>query len=328
MTRAAEGLPDRDWPEVIQARSAVEREFGSLLDALMSMRDRARDELDMFKLDAESLLVDRQVDVVVLGIYSRVLTYLDCIRVLVERGYGEEALGLARSVYESEADAYLLFARPGLLDRYSDFEFYQRCLAAARIEADGRLVGSEVDEQLKRWRRELRKLARLRKLDLPSAFAYGDLSTAVREFSKKRFGKGFRGSWRYDMNWKCDILPVVVEAFERIADPSDRIAHIEQLEDRIRQRAQEHSLFYPHMSNELHGSPMAVAERVRDYPKFRLGGDRQRVPETVAIAVACFYRLRSLVRHLVGVSSGNADAWEKDLNTIRDAFDVVRKPSG
>ena len=319
MTRASEGLPDRDWPEVLPARSAVEREFGSALDALMSMRDRARDELDALELDAESLRVGRRIDVVVLGIYSRVLTYLDCIRVLVERGYGEEALGLARSIYESEVDAYLLFAKPGLFDRYADFEFYQRCLAAARIEADGRLVGSEVDELLERWRQELRDLARLRKLDLPPGFADSDLLKAVRKFSRKRFGKGFRGSWRYGMSWKGDILPVVVEAYESIADPSAGTAQAEQLDNRISQRADEHYFFYPLMCNELHGSPKAVAERMRDYPKFRLGGDPQTVIGTVAIAVFCFYRLRTLVRHLVGVPGSNTDAWVNDLNTIRDA---------
>lgn len=319
MTRASEGLPDRDWPEVLQARSVVEREFGSALDALMSMRDRARDELDALKLDAESLRVDRPIDLVVLGIYSRVLTYLDCIRVLVERGYGEEALGLARSIYESEADAYLLFANPGLLDRYADFEFYQRCLDAARIEAAGRLVGSEVDELLERRRQELRDLAQLRKLDLPPDFADSDLLKAVREFSLKRFGNRFRGSWRYDMSWKRNILPVVVEAHERIADPSAGTAQAEQLDNRISQREDGHDLFYPFMSSELHGSPKAVAERVRDYPKFRLGGDPQTVLETVAIAVDCFGRLRILVRHLVGVPGSNTDAWVNDLNTIRDA---------
>ena len=306
MTRASEGLPDRDWPEVRQARSVVERDFGSVLDALMSMRDQARDELDALELDAESLRVDRPIDAVVLGICARVLTYLDCIRVLVERGYGEEALGLARSVYESEADAYLLFANPGLLDRYFDFEFYQRCLTAARIEADGRLVGSEVDELLERWHQDLRDLARLRQLDLPPGFADSGLLKAVSEFSHKRFGNRFRGSWRYDMNWKRDILPVVVEAHERIADPSAGTTQAEQLDDRIRQRTDKHYFFYPLMSNELHGSPKAVAERMRDYPTFRLGGDPQTVPETVAIAVDCFDRLRTLVRHLVVGPGGNA----------------------
>ena len=329
MTRASEGLPDRDWPEVLQARSAVEREFGSALEALMSMRDRARDELDALELDAESLRVGRRIDVVVLGIYARVLTYLDCIRVLAERGYGEEALGLARSIYESEADAYLLFANPGLLGRYFDFEFYQRCLTAARIEADGRLVGSEVDEQLERWRQELRDLARLRKLGLPPDFADSDLLKAVSEFSHRRFGNRFRGSWRYGMNWKRDILPVVVEAHERIADPSAGTAQTDKLDDRIRQRTDEHYFFYPLMSNELHGSPKSVAERMRDYPKFRLGGDPQTVPETVAIAVFCFYRLRTLVRHLVGVPGSNTDAWVKDLNTIRRCVGVVgKRPDG
>ena len=320
MTRASEGLPDRDWPEILQARSVVEREFGSALDALMSMRDRARDELDALELDAESLLVDRRIDVVVLGSYSRVLTYLDCIRVLVERGYGEEALGLARSIYESEADAYLLFAKPGLLDRYSDFEFYQCCLAAARVEAAGLLVGSEVDELLERRRQELRDLAQLRELELPPDFADSDLRKAVSEFSRKRFGKGFRGGWRYDMKWKRDILPVVVEAYERIVDPSAGTAQAEQLDDRISQRADKHDFFYPLMSNELHGSPKAVAERVWDYPTFRLGGDPQTVIGTVQIAVFCFYRLRTLVRYLVGgVPVVTPDAWVNDLNTIRDA---------
>lgn len=300
MTRASGGLPDRDWPEVLQARSAVEREFGSDLDELMSIRDRARDELDALELDAESLRLERRIDLVVLGIYSRALTYLDCIRVLAERGYGEEALGLARSIYESEADAYLLFAKPDLLDRYSDFEFYQRCLAAAHIEAAGRLAGSEVEERLERWRQDLTDLAHRRNLNLPSDFADSDLRGAVSEFSHKRFGNRFRGSWRYDMNWKRGILPVVVEAYERIADPSAGAAQAEQLDDRIRQRADEHDLFYPLMSSELHGSPKAVAERVRDYPRFRLGGDPQTVPGTVAIAVVCFVRLRTLVQHMVG----------------------------
>ena len=306
MTRAFEGLPDRDWPEVLQARSAVEHEFGSDLDALVSMRDCARDELDALELDAESLRVDRRVDLVVLGIYSRALTYLDCIRVLAERGYGEEALGLARSIYESEVDAYLLFAKPDLLDRYSDFEFYQRCLAAAHIEAAGRLAGSEVDVRLERWRQDLRDLAHLRNLGLPPDFADSDLRRAVSEFSHKRFGSRFRGSWRYDMRWKRDILPMVVGAHARIADPPAGTAQAEQLDDRIRQRADEHDLFYPLMSSELHGSPKAVAERVRDYPAFRLGGDPQTVPGTVAIAVVCFVRLRTLVQHLVGVSGGDA----------------------
>ena len=115
LTQISEGLPDRDWPEVLEARSVVEREFGSVLDALMLMRDQARDELDTLELEAESLRVDRQITLVVLGIYSRALTYLDCVRVLAERGYGEEALGLARSIYESEVDAYLLFTKPCLL---------------------------------------------------------------------------------------------------------------------------------------------------------------------------------------------------------------------
>ena len=318
MTRASEGLPDRDWPEVLPARLAVERDFGPALDALMSMRDRARDELYALELDAESLRVDRQIDLVVLGIYSRVLTYLDCIRVLVERGYGEEALCLARSIYESEVDAYLLFAQPDLLDRYFDFEFYQHCSAAVRGE--GRLVGSDVDEQLERWRQDLRDLAQLRNLGLPPDFADSDLRKAVSEFSRKRFGKGFRGSWRYGMSWKGDILPVVVEAHVRIADPSAGTAQAEQLDDRIRQRADEHYSFYSLMSNELHGSPKAVAERMHDYPTFRLGGDLKTVTVTVAIAVGCFYRLRTLVRHLVGVPGSNTDAWVNDLNTIRDAF--------
>ena len=318
MTRASEGLPDRDWPEVLPARSAVERDFGPALDALMSMRDRARDELYALELDAESLRVDRPIDLVVLGIYSRVLTYLDCIRVLVERGYGEEALGLARSIYESEVDAYLLFAKPDLLDRYSDVEFYQRCLAAAHIEAAGRLAGSEADERLERWRQELRDLAHRRNLGLPPDFADSDLLRAVSKFSRKRFGKGFRGSWRYGMSWKC-ILSVVVEAHERIVDPSVGTAQAEQLDNRIRQRADEHYLFYPLMSNELHGSPKALAERMRDYPTFRLGGDPQTVIGTVQIAVYYFYRLRTLVRHLVGVPGSNTDAWVNDLNTIRDA---------
>ena len=300
MTRASEGLPDRDWPEVLQARSAVEREFGSYLDELMSMRDRARDELDALELDAESLRVDRRIDLVVLGVYSRALTYLDCIRVLAERGYGEEALSLARSIYESEVDAYLLFAKPELLDRYSDFEFYQRCLAAAHIEAAGRLAGSEVDEHMERWRKDLRDLAHRRNLDLPPDFADSDLRRAVREFSRKRFGNPFRQSWRYDMQWKRDILPVIVEAHETIADPSAGTAQAEQLDARIRQREDEHDLFYPLMSGELHGSPKAVAERVRDYPAFRLGGNPHTVPGTVAIALVCFGRLRTLVQHLVG----------------------------
>ena len=317
MTRASEGLPDRDWPEALQARSAVEREFGSALDALMSIRNRARDELYALELDAESLRVDRQIDLVVLGIYSRALTYLDCIRVLVERGYGEEALGLARSIYESEVDAYLLFANPDLLDHYADFEFYQRCSAAAR--AAGRLVGSEVDEQLERWRQELRDRAQLRKLDLPPDFADSDLPKAVSKFARKRFGNQFRGSWRYAMNWKRDILPVVVAAHERIADSSAGTAQAEQLDNRISQRTDEHYSFYPLMSNELHGSPKAVAERMRDYPTFRLGGDPQTVIETVQIAVYYFYRLRTLVQHLVGVPGSNTDAWVNDLNTIRDA---------
>lgn len=306
LIRASEHLPDRDWPEVLRMRSVVERELGSVLNELVSMRDRARDELDALELDAESLRVDGQVTVVVLGIYSRVLTYLDCIRVLAERGYGEESLGLARSIYESEADAYLLFAKPRLLDRYSDFEVYQRCLAAARIEADGTVVGPDADEHLDRWRRELKELAQRRKLDLPPDFADTDLRTAVSEFSRKRFGNRFRGSWRYDLKWKSDILPLAVEAHEKIADPSAGTAQAGQLDDRIRQREDEHDFVYPIMSNELHGSPKAVAERVRDYPNFRLGGDPQRVPFTVAIATVCFDRLRTLVRHQAGVAGGDA----------------------
>ncbi|MYB43571.1 MAG: hypothetical protein F4X74_01305 [Acidimicrobiia bacterium] len=281
-------------------RSVVEREFGSALDELTSMRDRARDELDALELDAESLRVDGQVTVVVLGIYSRVLTYLDCIRVLAERGYGEESLGLARSIYESEADAYLLFAKPCLLDRYSDFEVYQHCLAAARIEADGTLVGPEAHEHLDRWRRELKELAQQRKLDLPPDFADTDLRTAVSEFSRKRFGNRFRGSWRYDLKWRCDILPLAVEAHEMITDASAGTAQVGQLDERIRQRAEEHDFVYAIMSNELHGSPKAVAERV-DYPNFRLGGDPQMVPFAVGIAAVCFDRLQTLVRHLAGL---------------------------
>ena len=297
MTRErAQSLPDRDGPEVRQVRSVVESEYGSALDALTALRDQARDDLNGF--DAELLLVDRPYVVVVLGIYSRALTYLDCIRVLVERGYGEEALGLARSIYESEADAHLLFARPGLLDRYTDFEFYRLCLNAARIAAAGRLAGPQVDEQLERWRHELRDLAQRRELDLPPDFADADLLSAVQMFSRERFGRGYRGSWRYDMpSWERDILPVVVEAHERIVDPS---APSEQIADRLSLRVDEHDLFYRRMSEELHGAPHVVAERVQDYPAFRLGGDPRTVPSTMGIAVGFFGRLRTLVRHLGG----------------------------
>ena len=109
------------------------------------------------------------------------------------------------------------------------------------------------------------------------------------------------------MNWKRDILPVVVEAHERIADPSAGTAQAEQLDNRISQRTDEHYLFYPLMSNELHGSPKAVAERMQYYPTFRLGGNPETVPNTVAIAVGCFDRLRTLVRHLVGGPGDDAE---------------------
>lgn len=209
-----EGLPDRDWPEVLQARSVVESECGPLLDELMELRDKARD--DLYGFDADSLRVVRQVDLVVRGIYSRAIIYLDCVRVLAERGYGEEALGLARSIYESEVDAYLLFAKPCLLDRYTDFEVYQRCLFAARLEsAGGELFGYDLGEFVEPWRQKLRGLAQQRGLDLPPDFA-----DAVRAFSRKRFGSKSPGSWRFGMQWKRDILPVVVEAYERIAAAS------------------------------------------------------------------------------------------------------------
>lgn len=108
------------------------------------------------------------------------------------------------------------------------------------------------------------------------------------------------------MTWKRDILPVVVEAHERIVDPSAGVGEAEQLDDRIRQRADEHTFYYSLMSNELHGSPAAVAERVKHFPKFRLGGDPQTVPDAVTIAAVCFDRLRTLVRHLAAVPGDRA----------------------
>lgn len=259
------------------------------------------------QLDAESLRVDRRVG-------SGGAWYLLASAHLPRFYPRSRGAGLRRGGTGSRP--FRLRERSGRLPlvhktvsfyRYSDFEFYQRCLAAARIEAAGRLVGPDVDERLERWRQDLRDLARRRDLDLSPGFADSDLLTAVSEFSRKRFGNRFRGSLRYDMNWKRDILPLVVEAHGRISDSSDGTAQAEQLDDRIRQRTDEHALYYPLMSNELHGSPMAVAERVRDYPSFRLGGDPQRVPNTVAIAVGCFDRLRTLVRYRVVVPDGDAE---------------------
>ena len=57
---------------------------------------------------------------------------------------------------------------------------------------------------------------------------------------------------------------------------------------------------------------------MKDFPRFRVGGDPEKVPDAVEIAVSCFYRLRTLVRHLVGVA-GDEEAWENDLSTILDA---------
>ena len=326
LTRVHQGQPDRDWPEGVAARSAVERDFGSLLDTLMSIRNRARDEWNAQKIEAEALRANKALGLVVLAIYCRALAYLDCIRVLAEGGYGEQCLGLARSIYESEADAYLLFAspksdlpdQPDLLDDYADFEIYERCVTDARFEAGGMLDGPEVDELRERRRQELRDCAQKRKLDLPPDFDDLTLLKAAQAFSTVRFKKPFRVSWRYDMKWKPCILKKIVRAYESLADPEVE-PDSEQLAERIEERTFDHDLFYPLMCRELHGSPAAVANRVEDFPRFRVGGDPDMVlPGAVAIAVSCFNRLRTLVRHLVGVAN-DEEAWENDLRTILDA---------
>ena len=304
-------------------RSAVELKFGSLLDTLMSIRNRARDELNAQEMDREAL-DNNPLTLIVLGIYCRAITYLDCIRVLAEGGYGEQCLGLARSIYESEADAYLLFAsrkpqlldRPDLLDRYADFEIYERSLIAARIEVGGRLDGPEVDELMERWRQELKDRARQRNRDLSQGFVDSTLLKVTKAFAKAIFEQSFPGNWRYDMHWKPCILKVIVRAHESLADPGME-TDSEQLVERIEDRTVVHNLFYSLMCSELHGSPAAVANRVKDFPWLRVGGDPDMVlPDAVEIAVSCFYRLRTLVRHLVGVA-GDEEAWENDLSTIR-----------
>lgn len=297
--------PDRSWPAESDMRLSVEGEFGEILDALAAIRDRAYLEVEGAGISEDQLYGSERG--FILPIYLRSISYLDSIRILCERGYGEEAFGLVRSLYEAEIDSYVLFAgdKPEILNQYADFELYELAMTASRgLDARRLPESEEVDEAVASRRAELRARLELRGKEIPDGFDDLSLMHATKKYAKLIYGDSSPPNWRKGLTWKQDVIPMVSHAQIRILSPGLETDDPERFAASVAERATEHEIAYPLMSAEIHGSPATIADRVRT---FRVAGNPNEIPKTAAVAASHFFRLRVLVRDLFEIEGDEGD---------------------
>jgi hypothetical protein len=277
---------ERGWPGEKDLMRAVAELAGNQLEALAKMRSLVVDEIGKARIPTE--LPGHRIALVL--ILTTAISVVDAVRILLEHGYSEQALGMTRALYEAEIDTALLAAKPEWMEYYAAYEAFELSRMPGTAIRKGVFSGIEFEQApIDKRKHDLLQILEHMGKERPEGWDDLDLYEASVSFARSVWGKKTPPNWRPQTSWEEKILPLTSpRQFEALhPEPSE-----DDLAEWVTERDQEHSVVYPEMSARLHGSPRVAAER---WPDFQVGGFPEDVPRVVEIAATHFVRVHHVV---------------------------------
>lgn len=266
---------------------AVDELAGTQLQALSSMMHLSVEEVEKARVPKDA----PGSDLLLILIFTTAVSTLDAVRILLEHGYGAQAHGLTRSLYDAEIDVALLAADPDLAHYYAAFEAFDLSNVPGRAIRDGIIdaSGPERTEAIADRKDELKAILHEMGHAAPDVWDEMDLLEAAQTFARAVWGKRGPTSWRRETEWET-ILNIAGPRQFQALNPD--VADEDGSADWLDRRKQEHYVAYAEMCARLHCSPRVAAEK---WPDFEVGGFPESVPRVAEIAGTHFVRIHHTV---------------------------------